>query len=111
AAAVLPAWELGKHAPRGLASQRAAVILLLILAAFNFFRGLLGLSLGSIVWHDGIASRWSPQLAAFLVVYAPALAFIFLSMAKEHLEEALRESEEHLRSSVELNPQIPWTAD
>ena len=32
-------------------------------------------------------------------------------MAKERLEEALRESEEHYRSSVELNPQIPWTAD
>lgn len=25
--------------------------------------------------------------------------------------EALRESEEHLRNTVELNPQIPWTAD
>ena len=109
--ATLSAWELWKHAPRGLASQRAAVILLLILAAFNFFRGLLGLSLGSTVWLDALASRWSPQMALFLVVYAPALAFIFLSMAKEHLEEALRESEEHHRSSVELNPQIPWTAD
>jgi diguanylate cyclase (GGDEF)-like protein/PAS domain S-box-containing protein len=56
-------------------------------------------------------SRWSAELALFLVVFAPALAFIFLSMAKEHVEEALRESEEHHRSSVALNPQIPWTAD
>lgn len=111
ASAALSAWELWKHASRGLASQRAAVILLLILAAFNFFRGLLGLSLDSTVWLDAFATRWSPQMALFLVVYAPALAFIFLSMAKEHLEEALRESEEHHRSSVELNPQIPWTAD
>ena len=26
-------------------------------------------------------------------------------------QEALRESEEHYRHAVELNPQIPWTAD
>jgi diguanylate cyclase (GGDEF)-like protein/PAS domain S-box-containing protein len=109
--AALSAWELAKHAPRWLASQRAAVLLLSILAAFNVFRGLLGLSLGSIFWFNALASRWSTEMALFLVVYAPALAFIFLSMAKEHLEEALRESEEHHRSSVELNPQIPWTAD
>jgi diguanylate cyclase (GGDEF)-like protein/PAS domain S-box-containing protein len=116
--AALSAWELGKHAPRGLASQRAAIILLLILAAFNVFRGLLGLSLGSIFWLNALASRWSTEMALFLVVYAPALAFIFLSMAKERLEfehrnaeQALRESEEHYRYSVELNPQIPWTSD
>lgn len=28
-----------------------------------------------------------------------------------HAESALRESEEHYRHSVELNPQVPWTAD
>jgi diguanylate cyclase (GGDEF)-like protein/PAS domain S-box-containing protein len=116
--AALSAWELWKHAPRGLASQRAAVILLLILAAFNLLRGILGLSLGSIFWLNAFASRWSSEMALFLVVYAPALAFVFLSMAKEHLEfdyrkaeQALRESEEHYRYSVELNPQIPWIAD
>ncbi|WP_457094515.1 putative bifunctional diguanylate cyclase/phosphodiesterase [Microvirga sp. P5_D2] len=116
--AALSAWELAKHAPRWLASQRAAVLLLSILAAFNVFRGLLGLSLGSIFWFNAFATRWSTEMALFLVVYAPALAFIFLSMAKERIEldqkrteHALRESEEHHRSSVELNPQIPWTAD
>jgi diguanylate cyclase (GGDEF)-like protein/PAS domain S-box-containing protein len=116
--AALSGWELWKHAPRGLASQRAAVILLLILATFNLLRGILGLSLGSIFWMNAFASRWSSEMALFLVVYAPALAFVFLSMAKEHLEfdyrkaeQALRESEEHYRYSVELNPQIPWIAD
>ncbi|RDI50398.1 diguanylate cyclase/phosphodiesterase [Microvirga subterranea] len=116
--AALSARELWKHAPRSLASQRAAVVLLLILAGFNFVRGTLSLSLSSIFWLDAFASRWSTEIALFLVVYAPALAFIFLSMAKERLEldyrkteQALRESEEHYRYSVEFNPQIPWTAD
>ena len=49
-------------------------------------------------------------MALFLVVYAPALAFIFLSMAKGTSKRPCA-SEEHHRSSVELNPQIPWTAD
>lgn len=114
----LSAWELFKHAPRSLASQRAAVILLVVLAAFSFLRGALGLSLGSIFWLGAISHRWSAEMALFLAVYAPALALTFVSMAKEHLEfdhrkaeQDLRESEEHYRYSVELNPQIPWTAD
>jgi diguanylate cyclase (GGDEF)-like protein/PAS domain S-box-containing protein len=109
--AALSGWELSRHAPQRLASQRAAVILLYGLAALNLLRAVLGLPLGSLFGMNVAVSRWSAELALFLVVYTPALAFIFLSMAKEHLEEALRESEEHHRSSVELNPQIPWTAD
>ena len=31
--------------------------------------------------------------------------------SRKLIEEALRESEEHYRSFVELNPQIPWTSD
>ncbi|WP_445503249.1 bifunctional diguanylate cyclase/phosphodiesterase [Microvirga sp. G4-2] len=34
-----------------------------------------------------------------------------LAIERQQSEAALRESEEHYRSSVELNPQIPWTAD
>ncbi|MGF9759922.1 EAL domain-containing protein [Microvirga sp. 0TCS3.31] len=34
-----------------------------------------------------------------------------LAIERERSEAALRESEEHYRYSVELNPQIPWTAD
>jgi diguanylate cyclase (GGDEF)-like protein/PAS domain S-box-containing protein len=116
--AALSAWELWKHALQRLASQRLAVVLLLALAAFNFFRGMLGLSLSSVSWIDAFATRWSAEVGLLLVVYAPALAFIFLSMAREriefghkHAEQALRESEEHYRYSVELNPQIPWIAD
>ena len=55
--AALSAWELAKHAPRWLTSQRAAVLLLSILATFNVFRGLLGLPLGSIFWLNALASR------------------------------------------------------
>ena len=116
--AALSGWELSRHAPQRLASQRAAVILLYGLAAFNLLRAVLGLPLGSLFGMNVAVSRWSAELALFLVVYAPALAFSFLSMAKERLEfehrkaeQALRESEEHYRYSVELNPQIPWTAD
>lgn len=31
--------------------------------------------------------------------------------SRKLIEEALRESEDHYRNSVELNPQIPWTSD
>lgn len=31
--------------------------------------------------------------------------------SRKLIEKALRESEEHYRDSVELNPQIPWTSD
>jgi diguanylate cyclase (GGDEF)-like protein/PAS domain S-box-containing protein len=116
--AALSGWELWKHAPRQLASQRAAVILLYGLAVFNLFRAMFGLPLGSLFGMNLAVSRWSAELALFLVVYAPTLAFVFLVMAKERIEldqksteQALRESEEHYRYSVELNPQIPWTAN
>lgn len=39
------------------------------------------------------------------------LHFAALAMERQQSEAALRESEEHYRYSVELNPQIPWTAD
>jgi diguanylate cyclase (GGDEF)-like protein/PAS domain S-box-containing protein len=116
--AALSAWELWKHAPQRLVSQRLAVILLLALAAFNVFRGMTGLSLSSVFWMNTFVIRWSAEMGLLLVVYAPALAFIFLSMARESIEsgrqqaqQALHESEEHYRYSVELNPQIPWIAD
>jgi diguanylate cyclase (GGDEF)-like protein/PAS domain S-box-containing protein len=116
--ATLSGWELWRRAPQRLASQRMAVLLLLGLAIFNVLRGMLGLPLAAILWPEVLANRWSVEMALFLVVYAPALAFTFLSMAKERTEanyrqaeQALRESEEHYRYSVELNPGIPWTAD
>ncbi len=84
--ATLSAWELGRHQVASLASQRVAVVLLLGLALFNFSRGLLGLSWVSIPWVAAFASRWSSEMALFLVVFTPTLAFMFLSMAKERLK-------------------------
>ncbi len=116
--AALSGWELWRHASQRLISQRAAVILLAVLATFNFLRGVLGLSLGPLFGVNIVSSRWPAEVALFLVAYAPALAFVLLAMAKECIEaqqektkQALRESEEHYRYSVEFNPQIPWTAD
>ncbi|WP_160310539.1 GGDEF domain-containing protein [Microvirga vignae] len=80
------AWELGRHAVQPLASQRFAIALLCLLAFFNFMRGGLAISLTSIAWIDAFAHRWSSEMALFLVVYTPTLAFIFLSMAKESVE-------------------------
>lgn len=83
---LLCAWELWRHARQPLASQRVAIALLLLLAILNIGRAWLGVSLTSIAWIDALASRWSTEMALFLVVFTPSLAFIFLSMAKESVE-------------------------
>ena len=82
----LSAWELWHHARQRLASQRIAVVLLTLLAIFNIMRTWLGISLTSIPWIDALAYRWSSEMALFLVVFTPTLAFMFLSMAKESVE-------------------------
>ncbi len=82
----LCAWELRRHATQMLASQRVTVMLLSSLAVFNFLRGLLGISLTSVPWIDTFARRWSSEMALFLVVFGPSLAFMFLFMAKERLK-------------------------
>lgn len=84
--ALASAWELWRHAPLKLASQRIAIFLLAILALFNFARGALGYLPSSVPWIDAFTDRWSANMALLLVVYVPALAFIFLSMAKEKIE-------------------------
>jgi diguanylate cyclase (GGDEF)-like protein len=82
----LSAWELGRYATQALASQRVTVVLLSGLAVFNLLRGLLGISITSVPWIDTFARRWSSEMALFLVVIGPTLAFMFLSMAKERLK-------------------------
>lgn len=83
---LISASELARHARQRLASQRIAVLLLILLAAFNVIRTWPGISATSISWFDALASRWSSEMALFLVVFTPTLAFIFLSMAKESVE-------------------------
>ncbi len=82
----LSAWELMRHPLQALASQGVAVVLLSGLAVFNLLRGLLGISLTSVPWIDTFARRWSSEMALFLVVIGPTLAFMFLFMAKERLQ-------------------------
>lgn len=84
--AAVTAWELWRHALQLFASQKVAIVLLVLLAIFNLLRAWLGIALTTVGWIDALASRWSSEMALFLVVYAPALAFIFLSMAKESVE-------------------------
>lgn len=76
-------------------------------------------------WSKPILSRSGEVLGTFCFYYAeprvptqaemkrvdavPHLAA--LAIERQRSEAALRESEEHYRHSVELNPQIPWTAD
>lgn len=90
--AALAAWELWRHASQPLASRWVAVVLIVLLAAFNLLRSMLGFSLSPIGWIEAFRGRWSPEMALFLVVYGPALAFIFLSMAKERIEFGYRQA-------------------
>jgi PAS domain S-box-containing protein len=61
------------------------------------------------------------QFTTYLISYQPArdeadevigvsVSVVDIS-ARKHAEKALTESEDHYRHTVELNPQIPWTAD
>jgi GGDEF domain-containing protein len=86
------AWELWKHAPKPLASQRIAMILLAGLGVVSLLRGGIGITLTSIPWIDAFAARWSSEMALFLVVFTPTLAFIFLSMAKERVEYGYKQA-------------------
>lgn len=85
-------WELWRYPQQSLASQRVAVVLLAGLAVFNLPRAWLGFSVTTIPWFDALANRWSSEMALFLVVYAPAQAFIFLSMAKESVEYGYKQA-------------------
>lgn len=90
--ALFSAWELWKNALHPLASQRVAVLLLFGLGFLSFLRGWLGITLTSIPWIDAFANRWSSEMALFLVVFAPTMAFIFLSMAKEKVEYGYKQA-------------------
>lgn len=83
----LSAWELWRNARQHLVSQGVAIFLLLVLAAFHVVRGMLAFTSTGIEWIDVLAMRWSSNMALFLLLYVPALAFVFLSMAKEQVED------------------------
>lgn len=82
----LSAWELWRHARQKLTSQVLLIGLLCALAVFNGFRGTLGFSLTHVFWIDAFATRWSSHMALTLVALIPAIAFVFLSLAKEQSE-------------------------
>lgn len=67
----------------------------------------------------GVEVRYGP--ATLLISFQPArdeagevtgvsMSVVDISVMKQ-AQEALRESEDHFRNTVELNPQIPWVAD
>lgn len=82
----LSGWELLKHAPQRLMSQRTAVVVFFIGAVFCLARGLFGPSFTPGIWSAILASRWSAEMALFILLYIPTIAFIMISMAKERLE-------------------------
>ncbi|PVE24000.1 hypothetical protein DC522_12925 [Microvirga sp. KLBC 81] len=85
--ALMSAWELWWHARHRLASQVAAIILLMGLVGFNTLRGLLGFSLAQSFWIAGPVPPWSGAMAIGTATFMPTIAFVFLSMAKEQLED------------------------
>ncbi|MBM1171045.1 bifunctional diguanylate cyclase/phosphodiesterase [Microvirga arabica] len=76
-------------------------------------------------WSKPILSRSGDVLGTFGFYYAEPRSptrsemagidavshLAALAIERQRSEAALRDSEEHYRYSVELNPQIPWTAD
>lgn len=82
----LCAWELWRHARRHLLSQDVAIALLSTLTVFNFFRCALGFLTTAVDWIDVFSLRWSASMGLLMLLFIPALAFVFLSMAKELVE-------------------------
>jgi diguanylate cyclase (GGDEF) domain len=91
---LLSAWELWRHARQVLVSQRVAIVLMLLLTVFHAFRSALVFALTGIGWIDVLVMRWSANMGLFLVLFTPVAAFVFLSMAKEQVEE------EHKRAAL-----------
>ena len=83
----LSAWEVSRHARQSLKSQTVLVFFLLLIVAFNCVRGYIGFALPHTFWGAELAQRWSAPMAMILVVLIPTLAFLFLSMAKEKIEQ------------------------
>ncbi|WP_162003446.1 GGDEF domain-containing protein [Microvirga tunisiensis] len=84
--ALMSAWEFWWHARHWLASHVAATILLIGLVGFNILRGLLGFSLAQSFWSAGPFPPWSGAMAIGIAKFMPAIAFVFLSRAKEQLQ-------------------------
>lgn len=84
-------WELWRHAPHSLMSQRAVVVVLFAATLFCVMRGLFG-PLSSGIWLEILARRWSSEMALLLMLYIPTIAVLLLSMAKEKLEFESRQA-------------------
>jgi PAS domain S-box-containing protein len=111
------AWELWRHAPAPLRFQSFAIWLIAGNATFYMLRSALVASGSSAEWLSGISTRWSTETALFFLVYAPALAFVFLAMAKERADQELKqdaqsveESEVRYRALIEASTSIFWRA-
>jgi hypothetical protein len=85
------AWELLRHAPQRLISQRAAVVVFSTAAIFCLLRGLMGPFLDDDLWIQVFARRWSSEMALLNMMYVPMAAVLLLSMAKERLEYESRQ--------------------
>ncbi len=114
----MSAWELWQHARTRLTSQLLAIILLLGSAGFHLSRGVLSLVQTTHPWIDAWTSRWSAEVAFVFLLYIPVLAFVYLSMAKERIEEdyrqaaiRLQESETRFRDYAEVAADWLWELD
>jgi diguanylate cyclase (GGDEF)-like protein len=88
----LSAWELVRHAPQQLMSQRAVIAVYAVASLFCLARGVLGPSVQAGFWSELFGRGWTTEWALLVLLYIPAIAVLLLSMAKERLEYESRQS-------------------
>jgi signal transduction histidine kinase len=90
------AWELWRMSRVRLRSQVLASTLLAANAVVHILRGSFLAVEHLVPWTDAFTERWSAEVGLSLLLYVPVLAFVFLWMSKERIEQSYEGAVEEL---------------